>query len=83
MNIACICLNQNLNKTHTQEILINKIKDGLIKIGEQVSLISYFDFTYNILNNYIKSNTDNLNHRYFSFQTSHPYPHTILMHLPL
>ncbi|MBQ7352109.1 MAG: hypothetical protein IJW59_04565 [Clostridia bacterium] len=56
MEIAIICLNQNLNKTHTQQIIVEKLKDELLKIGEQVSLISYFDFTLNSLSKIITSN---------------------------
>ncbi|MGN0961360.1 MAG: hypothetical protein ACI4PF_04085 [Christensenellales bacterium] len=58
MKIAIIGLNSNLIKSKEQEKIINYLKNRLYEMGENVSLISYFDNNFDSLRNIISQKFD-------------------------
>lgn len=58
MRVALIGINSNLIQTSNQEKVINFIKDKLYEVGENISLISYFDNNYDSLRTIINSGYD-------------------------
>ena len=56
MKISFIGLDSNLTNIKKQDKIINSIKFNIFKIGEQASLISYFNNTFENLNNIIQDN---------------------------
>ena len=58
MKISCIALNSNLIQSDEQNKIINFLNTKLYEIGESISLISYFDNSYEKLKNIFNDNYD-------------------------
>ena len=58
MKIACIALNSNLIDIEEQTKIINFLNKKLYEIGENISLISYFDNSLEKLKQQIQDNFD-------------------------
>lgn len=58
MKVSCIALNSNLISKNNQDKIVNFISTKLYEIGENVSLISYFDNNIDKLRNLFLENYD-------------------------
>lgn len=58
MKISCIILNSNLINCSEQTEVVNYISKKLYEIGENISLISYFDNSIEKIKNIIEDNND-------------------------